>query len=511
MTKPSIRTLLLFANGLLLLVPLFAIAGLRLYDIALLRQTERQLIAESVLTAEVFRDAYAASGGAVSGTYRPAPLRDRRYTPIEPVIDIGAPVLGVVLRSREGRSQDPAAAAAGHAIEPMMRRAQTFNLSGVRVLDAEGCVVATTRSQEGECLDLAPEVKRALSGHYAASLRERISDEPKPPLGDLRRRGGVRVFTALPIWHGERVIGVVTASRTGLDALSSLWLNRREIVLLAAGALALVLFVALLSSWAIARPLRRLTELARSTVAGVPSPTPEAFGWAPQEIQVLSDALREMTARLHARAEHAAEQSAHVSHELKTPLAAIRGAVELLRDHAEEMPLEQRQRFIANIDADAERMERLITRLLTLARIESEAGRASEPVDVERAVRSWLERHGDVVIEIAAPLGTLQIREDHLASVVLNLVENAQRHGNGQPVTVRLARDGARLRIEVIDHGPGIREANRSRLFDRFFTTERDRGGTGLGLSIVKAVADARGGAVAVESRPGQTCFRVTL
>jgi hypothetical protein len=72
-----------------------------------------------------------------------------------------------------------------------------------------------------------PEVIAAIEGRYAASARERISDEPKPPFGDLRRRGGVRVFTALPIWHGDRVIGVVTASRTGLDAVSSLWQNRR--------------------------------------------------------------------------------------------------------------------------------------------------------------------------------------------------------------------------------------------------------------------------------------------
>ncbi len=507
----SIRTLVLSANAVLLLLPLGAVVGLRLYDVALLRQTERQLIAESVLIGEAFREAYVQAGGPVSPRYRPPYAHDERYTPIEPLIDVGTPVLSPALDTQPGQATDPVAAIAGARVAPLMQRAQTFNLSGIRVLDARGCVVATTRSQDGLCLDRVPEVKRALAGAYASSARERISDEPKPPFGDLRRRGGVRVFTALPIWHGDRVIGVVTASRTGLDALSSLWTNRREIVLLAGAALTLMVLVALLLSWTIVRPLRQLTETSRAIVAGLPAPTAKLRGWAPSEVAVLSDALREMTERLQARADQAAEQSARVSHELKTPLSAIRGAVELLRDHAAEMSTEQRDRFIANIDADAERMERLVTRLLTLARIESEGGKDADVIEVEPAVRSWLQRHHDVTLDVVGSVGAIPIRQEHLASVVINLVDNALRHGAGRPVTVRLSRSVDRVQLEVIDRGAGISEANQARIFDPFFTTERDRGGTGLGLSIVKAVADARGGSVTFESSTQGTTFTVVL
>ncbi len=521
---PSIRVLLLGANAVVLLAPIIAVIGLRLYDVALLRQTERQLVAESVLIGEAFRDAYVRAGAPPSERYRPPAKSADHYTPIEPMIDIGTPVLPAnAPRSTGAAAQpafDPVAQRAGLAVEPLMQRAQTFNLSAVRVLDARGCVIATTRSQSGECLGGAPEVQRALGGRYGASMRERISDEPAPPFGDLRRRGSVRVFTALPIWHDGKLIAIVAASRTGLDALSSLWQNRRVLLLVGLAALTLLFAAAFFFAWTIGRPLRVLTASARAIAAGQHVPDLEARGLVPREIAVLSEVLREMTDRLQRRADEAAERSADVSHELKTPLSAIRGAIELLRDSGDEMAQEQRERFIANIDADAERMERLVTRLLALARIESEASKHAEPIEVVAVVRALLSRYDDVQLEAQADLGTLAIREDHLASVVLNLVDNARRHGVGQPVTVRIERERAsdqardperRVRIQVIDRGPGIREPNRARLFDRFFTTERDRGGTGLGLAIVKAVADARGGSVSVTSTPTETTFSVVL
>jgi signal transduction histidine kinase len=424
--------------------------------------------------------------------------------------------------SKRKAPPDARLAAAAGSIEPLMERAQTFNLSGVRVLDPSGCVVATTGGQRDECVSSAPEVKRAMTGRYAASLRERISDEPAPPLGDIRRRGAVRVFTALPIWHGERVIAIVVASRTGLDALSSLWQNRKELIAVAVAALLLWIGAALFFAWTIARPLRALTAAAHQIIATGRAPEPRALrpsGFAPREVDVLGNALRQMTERLQRRADEAAERSANASHELKTPLSAIRGAIELLRDGWRDMPEAQRERFIANIDADADRMERLVTRMLTLARIESEAGKQAPPLDAESVVRGLLARYDDVSLSVQGSLPQIAIREDHLSSVVQNLVENARRHGAGKPVEVTLAAvtdeaGATRLCIEVSDLGPGVSDANRERIFDRFFTTERDHGGTGLGLAIVHAVAVGRGGTVELLSRAGdppRTRFVATL
>jgi signal transduction histidine kinase len=513
---------LLGANAIVLLTPVIAVIGLRLYDVVLLRQTERQLIAESVLVGEAFREAYARAGGEreLREHRPPAHARDR-YVPIESQIDIGTEVLPAKTElSDRTITPDPRLAAAGAAIEPLMERAQTFNLSGVRVLDPHGCVIATTGGQRDQCLSAAPEVQRAITGQYAASLRERISDEPAPPYGDMRRRGAVRVFTALPVWHGDRVIAIVGASRTGLDALTSLWQNRRQLLAIAFGAVLLWAVAALFFAWTIARPLRLLTAAARQIVATGRADDPRALhptGFAPREVDVLGGALHAMTERLQRRADEAAERSANASHELKTPLSAIRGAIELLRDNWHDMPDAQRERFIANIDADADRMERLVTRMLALARIESEAGKEAPPLDAAQLVRAWLERYDDVQLEIEGALPPIAIREDHLASVVHALVDNARRHGAGEPVRVRLAaQEGsqdvrARLRIEVSDQGGGVSEANRERIFDRFFTTERDRGGTGLGLAIVRAVALARGGSVMLDPHAGRTTFVAVL
>jgi two-component system sensor histidine kinase ChvG len=305
----------------------------------------------------------------------------------------------------------------------------------------------------------------------------------------------------------------VRASRTGLDAISTLWWNRRGLVI-AVGVLALLsALVSLSFSAAIAAPLRRLTRAAREIAAN-----PAAHGgklntpdFAPAEVAVLADVLQTMTERLTARARYVTEFASNASHELKSPITAIRGAAELLGQH-DDMPPAQRARFVQNIAEDAERMERLVTRMLELARAESEAQEPAEQLDVQAVVRASLERYGArVELTWAEPPRTLQIAEQHLRAVLVNLVENALRHGAGKPVEVRVGSHGAQLTISVRDHGPGISEANQARLFQRFFTTERDRGGTGLGLSIVKAIAEARGGEVSARSGPEGSTFSVVL
>jgi signal transduction histidine kinase len=514
--RPSIRALLLGANTAVVVLPLLAFMGLRIYDIHLLRQTERQLIAESVLIGEAYREALARELGTPLTAHRPPAAAQDSYIPIEPQIDIGLRVLPAQPTSLPLDTQpDASARRAGSAIEPLLLRAQTFNLSAIRVLDTRGCVVATTRSEAGMCLGQLPEVRNALLGHYTAVARERISDEPPAPFGDVRRRGTERVFAALPVFADGRVIAVVRASRTGLDAFSTLWWNRRGFVIAFA---LLALLTALLSftfSAAIAAPLRRLTRAARGIADGSAAAadsskltTPE---FAPAEVAVLADVLQTMTERLTARARYVTEFASNASHELKSPITAIRGAAELLSQH-DDMPIAQRARFVQNIADDAARMERLVTRMLELARIESEAREPAEQLDVFTVASAILERYQpQVLTELDQPPRTISMPEPHLRTLLVNLVENAMRHGAGQPVHVRLSGDTARLRIDVCDRGPGISEANQARLFQRFFTTERDRGGTGLGLSIVKAIAEAHGGEVSAHSGPDGSTFSVLL
>jgi signal transduction histidine kinase len=512
----SIRWLLLGVSASVLVLPALCLLALRTYTGYLVRRTEEQLLAQGVVIAEAFRDAFHREQGLVRPEGEREPTAESRYAPIALLAEhITEQSPSEPAEFPRAPPELPATVAfrAGRAVEPVLRRAQVHNLSAIRILDPGGCVVATTRGDAERCLVGLPEVERAKTGRYAAVLRARVSDEPPPPLESLSRRGDQRLFIALPVVEAGAVIAVVRLSRTAESGLEWIWKNRLPLL---GGVLLMVtaaLVMSLTCAGLIARPLERMALAAgKVSDAGSPWP-PSVVGRAPHELSVLGDALRTMTARLAARAEYIAEFSANVSHELKTPLTSIRGAAELLREQWERMQPEQRDRFLANIQADAERTEALVLGLLRLARIENQA-ELPEPSsirlgDVAAALGQRYPAH--VVVEVAGEEQRIVMVAEHLDSVLGNLIENALRYRRERPVLVRLRFRAERLEITVEDDGPGISPANLPKVFDRFFTTERDRGGTGLGLAIVRAVAESRGGTVGCESSPEGTRFRVEL
>ncbi len=508
-----IHWLLIGAGGMVLAVPLAAALSLRLYETYLVRQTERQLIAQSVVIGEAWREAWLeAKGETVVPAFRPPSRESDAFVPIEPLASMSpggvqAPQVADLPLSQDGPSPERQA---GTKLEPMLRRMQVFNLSAARILDSKGCVVATSRGEEGRCMGELPEVQDALLGRYASVVRVRVSDEPLPPVSDVRSRGATRIFTALPLFSEGKVVAVVRMSRTSLDALTSLWHARRSLLLTAGAGVMALLLTSFLFAALIARPVRRLGKHAEEVALGLNSQPPR-LQWAPLEVQQLGEALSTMTQKLQNRALYVAELAANVSHELKSPITAIRGAAELLLEQAENMHDSQRRRFVQNIDADAARMERLVTRLLELARIENAAS-GSELVAVVQFFSRLCERYGSAVrLNVDAPPPTVNILKDHLLAATSNLIENALRHGKNKIVHVGISSQGHRLMVQVTDTGSGISEANQKRLFERFFTTERENGGTGLGLSIVKAVADMRAGEISYETGPSGTCFTLIL
>jgi signal transduction histidine kinase len=218
-----------------------------------------------------------------------------------------------------------------------------------------------------------------------------------------------------------------------------------------------------------------------------------------------------MTDQLTDRARSVEEFARTASHELKTPITAIAGAAELLQDGVDSMSPEQRRRFLANIADDTRRMETLVQRLLYLARVQGDPEPAVS-IDVTAFLRELIAGYREEIgLDVEAGLPRLEIAPSPLETAVRNLVENALRHGGGKEVVVKARRRGDRVEIAVRDAGPGISAANRARVFDRFFTTSRDAGGTGLGLSIVRAVAEARGGSVELDTGPEGTEFRLIL
>jgi two-component system phosphate regulon sensor histidine kinase PhoR len=213
---------------------------------------------------------------------------------------------------------------------------------------------------------------------------------------------------------------------------------------------------------------------------------------------------------------------ANASHELRTPVAAIRAAAETLLSGAVDDPSTARG-FVEIVARHAERLSRLTDDLLDLSRLESgQWGFQLAPV----AVAPLAEHVIQLAAEAARAKGLalvpavdpgLRVRADPraLEQVLVNLVENAVKYTAAGSVTVRAAGDGERAVIAVEDTGPGIERHHLPRLFERFYRSDagraRDQGGTGLGLAIVKHLAQGMGGEVGVESGGGGSTFWIGL
>jgi len=215
---------------------------------------------------------------------------------------------------------------------------------------------------------------------------------------------------------------------------------------------------------------------------------------------------------------------ANASHELRTPVAAIRGAVETLASPS--LDRAQRERFEAMLASQVDRLSRLVAELLDLSRVEAPGYRfaatrfpLAEPLGAALStVRARAEARG-VALEHALPpdLPALDADATAVEQVLTNLLDNAVKYTpEGGRVRVRAATERGMVRVEVEDTGPGIAAEHLPRLFERFYRVDPARsralGGTGLGLAIVKHLVQAHGGEVGVSSIPGRgATFRVTF
>jgi two-component system, OmpR family, phosphate regulon sensor histidine kinase PhoR len=277
---------------------------------------------------------------------------------------------------------------------------------------------------------------------------------------------------------------------------------------------------------------RRVLSLAGAALAG-PSPAGSVqAGWAPSGEGAVRPAGAVVVARdttaVARLARMRSDFVANVSHELKTPLSAIRGYAETLRDGALD-EAETARRFVDRVLDQCRRLQALLDDLLTLSRLESpDAPREQRPVDLVRVVERSVEtvaprareRRVEIAVEAAPALPLLEGDANGLERLVLNLLDNAVKYNRPEGrVTVALAPgadEAPEVVLTVADTGIGIPAAALDRIFERFYRVDkgraRDEGGTGLGLAIVKHVAQAHGGRVEVESRPGHgSTFRVRL
>jgi signal transduction histidine kinase len=339
------------------------------------------------------------------------------------------------------------------------------------------------------------------------SFRTLVPDVNKSSDGEVTYQGQQQLYSYRTLPH----LGLLLLRPASLQ--SAAWRPFLGDLLLAA--LAGVVLAAVLSfvvARSIARPIRRVAAATRALAADQ-SHDPLPTGGT-TELDSLAQAFNQMTEQLASSRQAERDFLLSVSHELKTPLTAIRGYSEGLAEGAFEP--EEAARIIS---LEASRLERLVRDLLDLARMNrSEFSVRREPVDLAEVAREAVHRHEAPAREFGVALTAeggeawVDADADRLLQVTSNLVENALRETPaGGSVTVRAAGD----RLLVSDTGAGIPADDVPHAFERFYLydkADKDRPvGSGLGLAIVKQLATAMGGDVAVESGPGGTTFAVRL
>lgn len=210
-----------------------------------------------------------------------------------------------------------------------------------------------------------------------------------------------------------------------------------------------------------------------------------------------------------------------ITHELKSPIAALRLELETLRRH--QLPPEHREQLLTNGLKDVTRLQNLVEDLLLAARLEDNWHPLPEPIDLPALVREIIARllvrfpQADIRLHAPDNLPPLQADKPGLSSVIQNLLENALKYAPaGSPIECKLERTNEKMRIRIADQGYGIPDAEKEAVFEKFYRLgseeTRRSTGTGLGLYIVQQIVKAHGGTITVgNNTPQGTVFTIEV
>ena len=383
---------------------------------------------------------------------------------------------------------------AGRALDP--RPADVYAArTGARVVvtDAHGIAWVDTEQSVPRDFSTRPEMVIALTGERASGKRR--SDTLATEL----------VYVAVPVSSGGVVHGALrlTLGTADVDArVHRYWAGLGAIGGVVLGLMALV-------GWAIARsvtrPVRRLTDFAARYDDGDLSTAPiEDMRDAPAELRVLADTMRAMVSRLAALLAEQRSFVADASHQLRTPLTALRLRLENLQTRG-TVPDAELEAAIA----ETERLAGLVSDLLQLARADEH--RPPVVVDLARVtadrVDTWSAMadvaHATLKLRGAASPVLIRAVPGAVEQILDNTLDNALHAAPaGSTITIALDREGPRCRLTISDQGPGLSDADKERAIQRFWRGAHDRPGTGLGLSIADALAKASGGNLHLADAP---------
>ena len=370
----------------------------------------------------------------------------------------------------------------------------------ITITDARGIVVYDSEGRDiGRDNSRWNDVYRTLRGQYGARSSPLVAGDEKNTV----------MHVAAPIRDGEQLIGVLTLSQPNASIDPFIAASQSSIMRQGAWLIGLSALIGLLMTWWLMRGINRLNRYAQAVSAGERAPPLPARR---DEIGDLGRAVETMRRKLEGKA-YVEQYVQSLTHEMKSPLAAIRGAAELLQ---ESLPEEDRKRFAHNIQTQEQRLTETIDKLLALAEVEQHGWlQKLEPVNVA----SLLTESGeDVSAKLAASGLALSVDVDDqqatvqgdpylLRQAVSNLLDNAIAFSPaGGTISLSSRTVDRHIEIQVADEGPGVPDYARDRVFERFYSLARPSTGlrsSGLGLPFVREVARLHGGEAELKSLEG--------
>jgi len=379
----------------------------------------------------------------------------------------------------------------------------------ITITDARGIVLLDSSGRDvGRDYSRWNDVARTLRGQYGARTTEEIPGDERSTV----------MYVAAPVRDGERIIGVVTVAKPNRSVQPFIERAQQRLGVLAAIFTAVALVIGALLSWWLSRAIRRVTDYADAVAAGGRPEVPRLPG---RELAQLAGALDSMRAQLEGKA-YVERYVQTLTHELKSPLAAIQGASELLQG---ELPSEQRARLLENISLETARLKSMGERLLDLAQVEQRRGldeRVAIPLRplVEDLVAGRLPQlvQRGVSMTNAVPAGATARGERFLVRQALaNLLDNAMDFTpRGAAITIDGTLDEVArvVVVGVFNQGEPIPDYALPRVTERFYSLPRPGSGrksTGLGLNFVQEVAQLHGGSFSISNADGGVRATLTL
>ncbi|MBY4893673.1 sensor histidine kinase [Rhodobacteraceae bacterium N5(2021)] len=492
--RPGLWAVILVVLGLVLCLPIAGLFLFRFYANQLVQQTEESLLMQAAVLTAAYEQLYRhAADLPDTPTVLPT---ERNFQPLFPSVTMNPQA---ILPPRPNARTATEAigvpyAQIGPQLSRMALRAQEQTLAGYRFLDRHGTVIGGS-AEGGAYLGHVNEVALALNGDVASVARTRVRESGERVLYTLSQGSRVRIFVAMPAMVDEDIIGVVYISRTPNHIFRFLYGERWNLVQAAAFVLFSTGLIGFVFWRFVSQPLRALIR--RTDAMDGASKWEPLEHYGTREVETLARSFQALTERLHQSRDTLTTYTAHVSHEMKSPLTSIKGAAELMQD---DMPPETRARFLDNIRNDAARIEDLLARMRDYSAV------GATPLRGKCRVSEVVPLVEGVSVTVTPERATAPIPGDVLTMVLTHLLENAAEHG-AQTVQITVDATG----MTITDDGAGISEGNRARVFEPFFTTRRRDGGTGMGLNIVRSGIEATGGAITLEPSEKGTRFRISF